>query len=113
MCWTTCMTPSLLIATAKLALNCYQAGERLPYLFNTVHRRFAERGYLGAFDFFCIVIWKANRAKTKVAKRLLGGTRNSLDEAVAELTTAIAAQKTPRDRMSLLMFAKIRFRLPM
>ena len=83
------------------------------YLFNTVHRRFAEQGYLGAFDFFCIVIWKANRAKTKVAKRLLGDTKKTLDEVVVELTKTIAAQETPKDKMRLLMFGNIRFRLPM
>ena len=79
----------------------------------TVHRRFAEEGHLGAFDFFCIVIWKANRAKTKVAKRLLGNTDKTLDEVVVELTKKIAAQGTPKDKMRLLMFGGIRFRLPM
>jgi hypothetical protein len=59
------------------------------------------------------VIWKANRAKTKVAKRLLGDSTKTLDEVVVELTKAIAAQKTPKDKMRLLMFGKIRFRLPM
>src|SRR5262249_30394120 len=75
--------------------------------------RFAEQGHLSAFDFFCIVIWKANRAKTKVAKRLLAETTKSLDEVVVELTKAIAAQNTPKDKMRLLMFGKTRFRLPM
>jgi hypothetical protein len=42
------------------------------YLFEDVHRRFQEDGSIGAFDFFAIVIWKANRAKSKVAQRLLG-----------------------------------------
>lgn len=83
------------------------------YLFNTVHHRFTQQGYLGAFDFFCIVIWKANRAKTKVAKRLLGNTEKTLDEVVVELTKGIAAQETPKDKMRLLMFGGIRFRLPM
>lgn len=83
------------------------------YLFNTVHRRYTQQGYLGAFDFFCIVIWKANRAKSKVAKRLIGDMTRTLDEVVVELTKAIAAQKTPKDRMRLLMFGDIRFRLPM
>src|SRR5262245_3112415 len=42
MCWTTCMTPSLLIATAKLALNCYQAGERLRTLNNAARPKTDE-----------------------------------------------------------------------
>lgn len=93
--------------------ECIQFYTLESYLFNTVHHRFAEQGYLGAFDFFCIVIWKANRAKTKVAKRLLGKSTKTLDEVVVELTKAIAAQKTPKDKMRLLMFGKTRFRLPM
>jgi hypothetical protein len=93
--------------------ECIQFYTLESYLFNTVHRRFAEQGHLGAFDFFCIVIWKANRAKTKIAKRLLGDTTKTLDEVVVELTKAIANRKTPKDRMRLLMFGDIRFRLPM
>jgi len=83
------------------------------YLFNTVHQRFAKQGYLTAFDFFCIVIWKANRAKSKVAKRLLGHTERTLDEVVIELTAGIAAQEMMKDKMGMLMFGNIRFRLPM
>ncbi len=93
--------------------ECIQFYSLESYLFDTVHRRFAEQGYLAAFDFFCIVIWKANRAKTKVAKRLLGNTTRTLDEVVVELTKSIAAQGTPKDKMRLLMFGDIRFRLPM
>jgi hypothetical protein len=93
--------------------ECIQFYTLESYLFSTVHHRFAEQGYLGAFDFFCIVIWKANRAKTKVAKRLLGDTAKALDEVVVELTKAVAAAKTPKDKMRLLMFGRIRFRLPM
>jgi len=86
------------------------------YLFSTVHERFASQGFLCAFDFFCIVIWKANRAKSKVAKKLLGESKNkTLDEAVIELTKGIVAQETPKMKMRFLMFDgnDIRFRLPM
>ena len=41
------------------------------YLFGTVGPRFLNDGRLNAFDFFSIVIWKANRAKSKIARRLL------------------------------------------
>ena len=37
------------------------------YLFEEVSKRFSEHGYLEVFDFFCIVIWKANRSKSKIA----------------------------------------------
>lgn len=84
------------------------------YLFDTVHQRFAHQGYLGAFDFFCIVIWKANRAKTRIARKLLGArTGKSLDDVVKELTKSIAAQETPEMRMRFLICGDFGFRLPM
>jgi hypothetical protein len=84
-----------------------------PYLFNTVRPRFAEQGYLDAFDFFCIVIWKANRAKSKIAKKLLAlAKETNLDAAVRKLTTGLAQQTTARDRLRYLWEAW-EFYLPM
>ena len=60
------------------------------YLFGDVSRRFSEQGYLKAFDFFCIVIWKANRSKSKIAKRLLSKGHPDLDSAVVALTKSLA-----------------------
>ncbi len=81
-----------------------------PYLFNTVRPRFAEQGYLDAFDFFCIVIWKANRAKSKIAKKLRAKEEN-LEAAVRKLTTELAQQKTAKDRLRY-MLKEWGFRLP-
>jgi len=36
------------------------------YLFDQVTKRFEQEHTLSAFDFFAIITWKANRAKTKV-----------------------------------------------
>ena len=83
------------------------------YLFKIVHERFRCQGYLEAFDFFCIVIWKANRAKSKIARKLLNQPKRTLDEAVIDLTKRIAAQESPKDRLRLLMNAELKFRLPM
>ena len=82
-----------------------------PYLFNTVRPRFVEQGYLDAFDFFCIVIWKANRAKSKIAKKLLAKEDN-LEAAVHKLTTELAQQKTAKDRLRYLWETR-QFYLPM
>ena len=60
------------------------------YLFEEVSKRFSEHGYLHAFDFFCIVIWKANRSKSKIAKRLLSKRYSDLDSAVVALTKSLA-----------------------
>lgn len=84
------------------------------YLFDTVRQRFASEGHLDAFDFFCIVIWKANRAKSRIAKKLLKASEGTtLDEAVLELTKGIAAQETPAEKLRFLMSDKSRFLLPM
>ena len=82
------------------------------YLERTVKARFERDGELSAFGFFCIVIWKANRAKTKVATRLLRATSNDLDGAARELTRAIAAAPTKRRKMEVLV-KEWKFRLPM
>jgi len=73
------------------------------YLFEEVSRRFSELGYLNAFDFFCIVIWKANRAKSKIAKRLLSKGHPDLDSAVVALTKSLAKAANDKARMKILI----------
>ena len=74
------------------------------YLFSEVSSNFRRDGYLHAFDFFCIIIWKANRAKSKIAKKLLDKSKvSSLEEAVKLLTSSIAKEKLPRERLFILI----------
>ena len=84
------------------------------YLFNVVSTRYAQDNTLTAFDFFCIVIWKANRAKSKVAKRLLAHDSNqaNLGAAVSSLLSAISKSKDKKERLSILI-EDWGFRLPM
>ncbi|MCL6432307.1 MAG: hypothetical protein K6V36_15840 [Anaerolineae bacterium] len=82
------------------------------YLFDTVGPRFRQEGSLDAFDFFCIVIWKANRAKSRVARRLLARGYPNLESAVRALTSELASQPAARERLRCLI-CKWRFRLPM
>lgn len=82
------------------------------YLFDTVHPRFHDQGYLSAFDFFCIIIWKANRAKTHISRRLLARNYPDVDAAVRALTVGIAEQPTARDRFRHLV-GEWGFHLPM
>lgn len=89
-----------------------QYGDLGWYLHSVVRQRFARQGYLSAFDFFCIVIWKANRAKSKIAKRLLSAGHADLEEAVRELTGELAQQPSPRERLRCLREAW-GLRLPM
>lgn len=76
------------------------------YLFEDVRRRFHEEGSVGAFDFFSIVIWKANRAKSKVAKRLLKQDpegRTELDIIARDLTRCLHDASDSRERLRILM----------
>ncbi len=63
------------------------------YILTDVKDFFLQNGYLNTFDFFCIIIWKANRAKSKIANRLLKFNPN-LDESVKDLTTKIYQAET-------------------
>ncbi|HYX71330.1 MAG TPA: hypothetical protein VE732_01045 [Nitrososphaera sp.] len=63
--------------------------DRERYLFEDVHQRFHAEHSLGAFDFFSIIIWKANRAKSKIALKLLAKDpegRRDLDAICRTLT---------------------------
>ncbi len=51
------------------------------YLFGLVRTAFHNDGHISAFDFFSIVIWKANRSKSMTAKHLLDlGARHGLHD---------------------------------
>ena len=84
------------------------------YLFKIVAARYARNNTLTAFDFFSIVVWKANRAKSIVAKRLLAhnGGRENLEVAVTSLMAAVSSAKEPREKLSVLI-KDWGFRLPM
>ena len=82
------------------------------YLFETVGPAFRRQGYLSALDFFCIVIWKANRAKSKTAATLLKRGHKDLHEAVRELTTGLARKSAPEDKLRYL-WEQWHLRLPM
>lgn len=81
------------------------------YLFDTVQPRFTKQGFLDAFDFFSIVIWKANRSKSKIAKRLSNEGKVSLEVSVKNLTQEISQAQTPKERLRVLRLKG--FRMPM
>lgn len=82
------------------------------YLFGEVTDKFRRDGFLSAEDFFCIVIWKANRAKTKIKKKLLETKNGNLAATVEKLTKEIYAASTNERRLALLL-KKWQFGLPM
>jgi hypothetical protein len=76
------------------------------YLFVDVHNRFHEEGSVGAFDFFSIVVWKANRAKSKAARRLVSRDpdgRSDLEAIVRDLTAALRHAPDARERLRILL----------
>lgn len=81
------------------------------HLFKEVKNRFQKRGFLTSEEFFCIIIWKANRAKSKILKKL---TRRGqkLSDVVKELTSDIANSRNTHERLEVLL-SKWRLRLPM
>ena len=81
-------------------------------MFEVVGPRFHKARELSAFDFFCIVIWKANRAKSTVAKRLLKKQPKSIENAVQELTNQVADASSAESRLAVLMEGW-GFRIPM
>ncbi|RJQ33047.1 hypothetical protein C4572_00120 [Candidatus Parcubacteria bacterium] len=81
------------------------------YLFTDVRNKFNSNGFLDAKDFFCIVIWKANRAKTNIKKKLIKVNGN-LDKAVRFLTEEIFLAKNKEEKLDVLL-KKWKFGLPM
>lgn len=81
------------------------------YLFEDLNEKFKRNHVLNVFDFFCIVIWKANRAKSKVANRIKLKEPN-LEKAVYEITTHLFSASNDEERLRILM-VDWKLRLPM
>jgi hypothetical protein len=81
------------------------------YILTDVRDNFQNNGYLTAFEFFCIIIWKANRAKTKIAQRLLKYNPD-LEQSVKDLTGKIFSASDDKERLKVLI-VDYKFRLPM
>jgi hypothetical protein len=81
------------------------------YVLTDVRDSFDRNGHLTAFDFFCIVIWKANRAKTKIAQRLLN-YNSDIEQSVKDLTSKIFSATDDKQKLKVLI-TDYKFRLPM
>jgi thermostable 8-oxoguanine DNA glycosylase len=71
------------------------------YLFGKVFRRFQRGQALSACDFFAIVTWKANRAKTRVKKGLLDAGKS-----VRQLMKEVSQADSPVDKVEILCNVK-------
>jgi hypothetical protein len=81
------------------------------YLFTEVSSRFARSGAISPADFYMIVIWKADRAKTRIRNRL-SKHDDGFAGAVVAITQALHEAATPAERLEVLM-KRWGFRLPM
>jgi hypothetical protein len=83
------------------------------YLSQRVRPRFHKDGAINAFDFFSIVVWKANRAKSHTAKRLLKiSKQKNLNRICKNITKALWNARHNKERMRVLI-SDWRFKLPM
>ncbi|MFH0739881.1 MAG: hypothetical protein V1819_02155 [bacterium] len=80
------------------------------YLFDEARKNFTEQHFLTPEEFFCIVIWKSNRAKTAIKKKLL--RFGDLDIKIKELTSQIYFASEPCAKLKILL-KNWRFSLPM
>ncbi len=80
------------------------------YLLGEVKNNFHKNGYLTTEEFFCIVIWKANRAKTKIKNKLIRfGVLSSM---VKNMTREIFKASAPQKKLEILL-EKWKFSMPM
>jgi len=80
------------------------------YLFREVQSNFRRRGYLTPEEFFCIIIWKANRAKSKIKDKIL--KRGNLTKNIKKLTNEISKTSNNKEKLKILL-KKWNFSLPM
>jgi hypothetical protein len=72
------------------------------YLFEDVRMHFFRDEKLDAFDLFSIIIWKANRAKSMLARRLIRKSGN-LESAAEQFTRALFEAPSPQARLLVAM----------
>ncbi|WP_412028737.1 hypothetical protein [Deinococcus yunweiensis] len=72
------------------------------YLLDDVSGRFRRGEPVSTFDFFCIIIWKANRAKTLMARGLASRSGAALDAAVQALLNDVRAAPSEEAKMKIL-----------
>lgn len=72
------------------------------YLFDDVNKNFHNRGHLIPEEFFAIVIWKSNRAKTNVRGGIIKSKRT-----IRAITSEIFQAKTPEQKFNVFLSPKV------
>src|ERR1700678_4459765 len=83
------------------------------YLFGDVHEKFHRDHEIDAFDLFSIIIWKAQRAKSTLARRLAKvpavirececSAKPRLEVAASLFTRALFEARSPEERLRIAM----------
>jgi len=73
------------------------------YLFEGINQFFKKNGYLRGFQFYLILIWKANRAKKKALKILNKTSSKNFDKGVYELTNEIYQEELDFRKVKILL----------
>jgi hypothetical protein len=81
------------------------------YLFTEVRKHFAGTGIITPFNFYCIIVWKANRAKSIIKKGLAKLADGNFGSAVENIAAQLWESKSPEDRLRVLM-EQWKLRLP-
>lgn len=81
------------------------------YLFGELRNNFQRRGHLTPEEFFCIIIWKANRAKSRIKDKMLK-RRSTLSGNIKKLTSEIFKTSNNKEKLKILL-EKWEFGLPM
>lgn len=80
------------------------------YLLKEVRKNFMQRHFLTPEEFFCVIIWKSNRAKTAIKNKLL--KRGPLDVVIKDMTEQLFKAFKHRERLRILL-RDWKFNLPM
>lgn len=82
------------------------------YLLETVGPHFRQSGSIGAFDFFSIIVWKSNRSKSTLARRLMAtAPGDDLEQITRRISAAVWKAKDEKAKMRVLI-VDWKFRLP-
>jgi hypothetical protein len=81
------------------------------YLFEDVRRRFHKNGRIDAFDLFSIIVWKSNRSKSRLARRLTKKS-GTLQGAATQFTSALFKAGSAEARLRV-AYKEWGFNLPM
>jgi hypothetical protein len=103
----------LIVDLEEAKMDYSKFGDLETYVFKGVKDEFEKNGFLNAFDFFSVIIWKSNRSKTKIKDKLIDiAESKDLNKICKKLTGEINEQKDKKERLKLLL-EDWKFGLPM